>query len=105
MVLASTADTTFIDELANIADKIMEVATPSISAVSQSQLFSDMKQLYSQISDFPHLNDEILSYSFNHPSPTIISVSPLLVHQKFGNLAKKCREPCSKLGNASASSH
>ena len=69
MVLASTADTTFIDELANIGDKIMEVATPSLSAVSQSQFFSDMKQLYSQISDFPHLNDEILSTHSTSPAP------------------------------------
>ena len=36
MVLASTADTTSIDELANLADKIMEVSMPtsSMSAIS-----------------------------------------------------------------------
>ncbi len=34
MVLASTDDATDLQKLADMADKIMEVATPSISAVS-----------------------------------------------------------------------
>ena len=57
MILASTADTTSIDELSNLADNIMEVATPtlSISAVSQSQLSSEVEQLCSQISDLKKL--------------------------------------------------
>ena len=56
MVLASTADVTFIDELANLVDKIMEAATPTlISDVSQSQLSSEMEQLCSQISDLQKL--------------------------------------------------
>ena len=60
MVLASTADTTSLDKLASLADKIMEVATPtsSVSVVSQSQLTSELEQLCTQISD-PYLNDKI----------------------------------------------
>ena len=50
MVLASTTETTSIDKLANLPDKITEfaIATSSISAVSQSQLSSEMEQLHSQ---------------------------------------------------------
>ena len=56
MVLASTADITSIDELANLANKIMEVATPTlISDVGQSQLSSEMEQLCSQISNLQKL--------------------------------------------------
>ena len=36
MVLASTSDTTSIDELAQLADKIVEVAAPSVSAYTNS---------------------------------------------------------------------
>ena len=68
MVLASIADTTSLDELASLAEKIMEVAMPtsSVSVVSQSQLTSEMERLCTQISDlqsssnnFPYFNDEI----------------------------------------------
>ena len=103
------------DELANLADKIMEVATPtsSISAVSQSQLFSEMEQLRSQISNVQKLVQQ-LSTSQRRDTPCTRSPSPALqrsqsdlcwYHQKFGDAAKKCREPCSKSGKASASSH
>ena len=48
MVLASTTETTSIDELAKLPDKITEFAMPtsSISAVSQSQLSSEMEHLF-----------------------------------------------------------
>ena len=105
MVLASTADTTSIDELANLADKIMEVATPapSISAVSQSQFSSEMEQLRSQISDLQKLVQRLSTSQRRNP-PRTRSPSPApqqsqsnlcWYHQKFGDSAKKCREPCS----------
>lgn len=46
MVLASTSPTTTLDELAELADKILEVATPTISATSVSlnqQLLSEVE--------------------------------------------------------------
>ena len=47
MVLASTRRDTSVEELAQIADKIMEVATTSVSAVTTTppQLAAEMKQL------------------------------------------------------------
>ena len=115
IVLASTADTTSIDKLANLADKIMEVATPtsSISAVSQSQLSSEMEQLCSQISNLQKLVQR-LSTSQQRDTPCTHSPSPALqqsqsdscwYREKFGDAAKKCREPCLKSGKALASSH
>ena len=68
MVLASTTETTSIDELAKLPDKITEFAIPtsSISAVSQSQLSSKIEQLHSQSqtfkspsNDFSHFNNKI----------------------------------------------
>ena len=110
MVLASTADTTSLDELASLSDKIMEVATPtsSVSVVSQSQLTSEMEQLRTQISDLHKLVQQ-LSISQRRNPPRTRSPSPApnrlqsdlcWYHQKFGDRAKKCRQPCSKSGNA-----
>ena len=47
MVLASTRRDTSVEELAQIADKIMEVATPSVSTVTTTppQLAAEMEQL------------------------------------------------------------
>ena len=115
MVLASTADTTSLDKLASLADKIMEVATPtsSVSVVSQSQLTSEMEQLRTQISDLHKLVQQLSISQQRNPSCTR-SPSPApnrsqsdlcWYHQKFGNGAKKCHQPCSKSGNALASSH
>ena len=114
MVLASTADTISIDVLANLADKIMEVATPApINMLLTSRSSSEMEQLCSQISDFQRFIQR-LSKSRQRNPPHTHSPSPApqqsqlnicWYHQKFGESAKKCRESCSMLGNALASSH
>ena len=44
MVLASTPDTGSLDNLAQLADKIMEVATPSVSSVYTSTDFEHLRQ-------------------------------------------------------------
>ena len=44
MVLASTGDTVSLEDLAQLADKIMEVAAPSVSSLSSPQLASEMDQ-------------------------------------------------------------
>ena len=51
MVLAST-DTTNLEKMAQIADKIMEVATPPISTITVS---SDLNEVRSEISDLRKL--------------------------------------------------
>ena len=49
MVLASTPETTTIDEIATLADHIMDVSAPSISAVAATQLSTDVDHLRAEI--------------------------------------------------------
>jgi len=53
MVLASTSATTSIEELAEPADKIVEVATPTIAATTTphpfSQLLTELEQLRTEV--------------------------------------------------------
>ena len=44
MVLTSTPDTGSLNDLAQLADKIMEVATPSVSIVHKSTEFEHLRQ-------------------------------------------------------------
>lgn len=48
MVLVLTSDTTILEELAQLADKIVELAAPSVSAVAASS-FAEMEQLRSEV--------------------------------------------------------
>jgi len=116
MVLAAANDTVPISELANLADRIMEVATPSlpttvspnISAVGPSSHSFNLDKLRAEITS---LKEEVKSLrrSTRERSPRRRSPSPIpdssdmcWYHQKFGSSAQKCRSPCSYSGNASA---
>ena len=44
MVLASTPDTGNITELAQLADKVMEVATPSVSGITTTTELDQLRQ-------------------------------------------------------------
>ena len=117
MVLASASTATAISELAKLADRIMEVAAPSlptaanpsISTVSPSIQSFDLEKLHAEITS---LKEEIKSLRRptrersprrRSPSPAAdISSDMCWYHQKFGSSAQKCRPPCSYSGNASA---
>ena len=117
MVLASASTATAISELAKLADRIMEVATPSlptaanpsISTVSPSLQSFDQEKLHAEITS---LKEEIKSLRRptrersprrRSPSPAAdISSDMCWYHQKFGSSAQKCRPPCSFSGNTSA---
>ena len=62
MVLAST-NTTCLDNLAQLGDEIMEVATPSIANVTAS---TEVKQLRAEIGDFKRLVQLFLSPKARH---------------------------------------
>lgn len=49
MVLASTADTVTLQQLAELAERIVEVAAPSVSAVHTPQLSADVDQLHTEV--------------------------------------------------------
>ena len=61
MVLASTGDKVSLEELAQLADKIVEVAVPSVSAVSVPQLKTEVEQLRADVTRLTELVRKSLS--------------------------------------------
>ena len=49
MVLASTPDTTSLEDLAELADKIVEVATPTIATLATSSLTTEVEHLCKEV--------------------------------------------------------
>ena len=117
MVLASTRDDTPIEDLAQLADKIVEVAVPpSVSNVSASVPSSEIQQLRTEIASLTKVVQSLRkrrsrsnSFSRRSPSPAGQPRPPLdtgdlcWYHYKFGDSALKCKPPCSKSGNGQAS--
>ena len=112
MVLAST-DTEDLQDLAHLADKVMEVAPPSVSSVRTGNSSSDIIQLRSEIADLCKMFETFMS---TQPSPrprtpsrgrppTPVPPQPTVCwyYQNFGTAAQKCRSPCSFAGNDQAS--
>ena len=111
MVLASMGDTVSVEELAQIADKIVEVAAPAISGVTAPSL-REVEQLRAEVS---RLADLVTSLATQGSKPRGCSPSPSRTrstgddptlcwyHQRFGDSARRCRPPCSRSGNDQAS--
>lgn len=115
MVLASTSATTSLEELAELADKVAEVATPTIASVQPPQIAEEMQQLKAEIAK---LQNAIKTLSrrrshtprrpSRHPSP-MPSSQPTdseelcWYHRKFGDNARKCDPPCSHSPKGQAS--
>ena len=49
MVLASTADQANLENLAQLADKVVEVATPSVATVSATCLSDEFERLRAEV--------------------------------------------------------
>ena len=121
MVLASAGEMS-LEALAQLADKIAEVATPSISTLNLSPLTAEVEQLRSEVA---RLQDMLASIqlaslhqrpprqrSSSRPSSRSASPKPPATpeqadglcwyHRKFGEQAHKCTSPCSWSGNAKA---
>lgn len=110
MVLASADDATDLQKLADMADKIMEVATPSVSAVS-NPIHDDVQHLRAEVERLAtlvaslsrrHRRDRSQSRDRRPRSPTPQDPQaqeeppcrPCWYHRKFGEAARKCQEPC-----------
>ena len=111
MVLASTDPSTELPKLADMADKIMEVATPPTIAAT-STAASEVQQLKDEVTRLAELvaaiatghrrqRDRSRSTSRRPQSPArlepqIPQTSDTLCwyHTKFGEAAKKCKQPC-----------
>ena len=113
MVLACSDTAMSLTALAAMADKVIEVATPSVAAIAQQQPDPDLRQLREEVSK---LTDLVAALSHHRrprtrsrsrsraPSPAPasqqqeqdISVSGSLCwyHHRFGKDARKCQEPC-----------
>ena len=119
MVLASSPESVGIDNLATLADRITEVATStsSVSSVEQpSQVSSELNQLRAEVADL-RMRKLLQSSNRYHrrprsatpsrrsssPAPSRSSMDLCWYHSRFGDAARKCRSPCSKAGNTSAS--
>ena len=121
MVLASTPNTANLEELAQLADRVVEVAAPSISAVSTPQLTEELERLRAEVTSLKGIVQSLPQYTthtrgrsrgHSHsqsrgrtPSPHPSTEQPLLCwyHTRFGDQAKKCTKPCSFSGNDQAS--
>ena len=114
MVLASTAEPASLEQLATLADKIMEaVASPSISNVETSQLSTELSELRAEVARLRQLVDShrrpsrTRSSRTRSSSPALHRTQPQPVvcwyHKKFGEAARKCKPPCSKSENTQAS--
>lgn len=120
MILASTSNTSSLDELAELADKIMDIAVPPVAGIQNSspQLNAKVDQLHTEVTRLQELVKS-LSHSRHHrpsrrPStPRPISPHPSTsprppspsnsevcwYHQKYGESARKCKPPCAMSNN------
>ena len=73
MILASTSTTSSLDELPQLADKTMDVASPSVSAIQpppQPQLSTEVDQLRSEeVTRLQELMTALAHQNGNRPPP------------------------------------
>ena len=108
MVLASTPETTTIDEIATLADHIMDVSAPSISTVAATQLSTDIDHLRAELvlslsPQFTRRKPQSPRHRCSpSPAPPRTSDDLCWYHARFCQAAKKCRGPCSWVENSQA---
>ena len=121
MVLASTRDTEDLEVLASLADRVVEVATPSVSSVETSQLSAEVDKLRTDITDLKSLVKSLTSLSASHynpthrkhfpkrrtpsPAPPNRSTGLCWYHSRFASKATKCTQPCSWESENSQAGH
>ena len=109
MVLASMDTSIDLNKLADMADKVMEVATPTVSAITSTNLehtkSSEVEKLREEVAK---LTDIVASLSTRFrqrsnsrsrrsrsPAPSSNSSDSLCwYHAKYEEKAEKCRDPC-----------
>ena len=107
MVLASADDTTDLAKLADMADKVIEVAAPSVSAIAHTSDDTEVEKLRAEVTRLAELVTSLTrhrdrSQSRGRRTHSLAPTDPLpqpqdrlcWYHKKFGEAAK-CQEPCS----------
>ena len=119
MVLACTDPATELSRLAEMADKVMEVSTPSINQLKTPSNDThrrtppptpslELKELKEEIAQLTTLVQSLSTTPPRHsPRSRNCSPSPAAdtlcwYHQKFGDQAHRCRPPCSRSLNDQA---
>ena len=107
MVLASMPDTGNITELAQFADKVMEVASPSVSSITTTteldQLRQEVAELKTMLKSLQIVNKKPQRGHSPSPAPQRQQTQDVCwYHAKFGEKALKCKPPCSKAGQTPA---
>ena len=115
MVLASADASMDLSKLADMADKVIEVSTPSVAAISGSGSdSSNLGQLQEEIARLTALVKSLSSRELPQrgrspsrsrrsnpryrrtPSPARLTDGPVCwYHERYGVAAKKCKDPCS----------
>ena len=118
MVLASAKADTPLAELALLADKVMEVSSPTpptpINNITQSNtLATELREEVARLTQLVKSASRAPSrgrspHPHRHPSPRRTpsqepSSKLCWYHERYGDQARKCREPCSRAGNVPAS--
>ena len=103
MVLASTSETEDLEALASLADRVAEVATPTVSSIETSHLSAEVEQLRTEIADLKSLSSHPPSTSSKRgcsprrrtPSPALPTCPTCLCwyHTRFAERATKCNQP------------
>ena len=118
MVLTPSGTSISLDNLAEMADRIMEVSTPTMATVHVPPAPTELDSLRTEVRQLREMLKSLSSPSrnFRHRSPTptrLRSPSPARpppsgdptlcwYHQRFGKAASKCRPPCRQALNDQA---
>ena len=106
MVLAATKDTEDLETLAALADKVIEVAPPTVSTATteSSQLSTEVDQLRAEIAGLKELVQSASSQPAKSTRQSRRSFSPqprrqrggwCWYHMQFAERAMRCQPPCS----------
>ena len=112
MMLASISDTEDLRALASLADRISEVATPTVSTIVTSHLSAEVKQLWTEIADLTFLVKSLFSHSnstspkrgcsprcrTHSPAPPTCPTGLCWYYTCFAEKATKGNQPCSCMG-------
>ena len=80
MVLASTKEPEKLEDLASLADRVVEVATPTVSSIQTSQLSSEVEQLRAEIGSLKSLVQSLSSKHVRSPTrPALLHATAHLV--------------------------